>query len=149
MEASMDMWHSRIRAFVILLLGSTALTLAALRPALAGGWVLALPPSKDTVPAGRDPRKVVGEALDRDAPITDWSRGLAYASGEACEDARLQAITDFDGAAEALGGRDLSSKDRAQLMTLGRRAFGRCVPAFAFDERGAAAGRNASVGGGS
>jgi len=145
----MDLLHSRSRAFVILLLGCMALALTALRPALAGGWVLALPPAKDTVPSGRDPRKVVGEALDRDAPITSWSRGLAYETGEACEDARLQAITDFDGAAEALGDRDLSSKDRAQLMTLGRRAFGRCVPTFAFDERGAARARKASVGGGS
>ena len=126
------------RPVVVLALAAAALVLP--RPASALSWILALPPAKGTVAVGSDPRKAVAEALDRDAPITSWARGIEFATGSACEEARLQAIKDFGGAAEALAGRAPSSAERANLATLGRRAFGRCVPAFAFEDSGPARG---------
>jgi len=135
------MTATRSATFVLSLLVCAAMALVMPASAPAVDWVLALPPSKDTVPAGRDPRKAVGGAFDRDAPITSWSRGPAYESGAACEDARLQAIRDFDAAAEGQGDREPSSEERTQLATAGRRAFGRCVPAFAFDANHRATGR--------
>jgi hypothetical protein len=126
--------ESKIRTTVAILavLAGAVVALGEPRPAESMNWVLALPPSKAGASESRDPRQAVGDALDRTAPIDRWSAGAPFESGEACEDARLQAIKEFDATAEALGGRAPSPDDRRRLSALGRRAFGRCVPAFSF-----------------
>ena len=95
------------RSLAILALLAAVIVLP--RPASAMSWILALPPAKDTVASGSDPRKAVADSLNRDAPITSWTRGTSFETGGACEDARLQAIRDFHDSAEALGGRAPSS----------------------------------------
>jgi hypothetical protein len=119
-------------AVVATLFMSVALTVVAPPPAYALAWVLALPPSKEAAAPDHDPRRVIRKGVDREAPITAWRRGPSYDSGEACEDARLQAIQDFDRAAEALDDREPSADEWRRLRALGEHAFGRCVPSSAF-----------------
>ncbi len=107
--------------------------LAAGGHAIAASWVLALPPLKPPASGSdNDAREAVMASLDRTAPVDAWQQGTAYASGQACEDARLEALKQFDDAVGSLGGEQVRRDQLPRLTDLGRRAFGRCVPSLAF-----------------
>jgi hypothetical protein len=116
----------------VLLLGWTSVAQA------SASWILALPPVKARPQTGddkiTDAARSITDTLDRQAVITEWSRGETFDGPEACEDARLSHLKTFDDAVEATDGGHLSDADRQRLTALAREAFGRCVPTFAFSD---------------
>ncbi len=109
-------------------------------------WMLALPPLKGAETEATDLREAVRSRLDRTAEVTEWRRGQVYASGEQCEDARLEAIRQFKLGADAIADRRPTAAERERLTAIGARAFGRCVPGFAFGEEPAREAREPGAG---
>lgn len=63
------------------------------------------------------------------------NRQEVFAGSDACEDARLAHLDDFDVAMAKDGRAALSAAERERLTALARHAFGRCVPALALSGR--------------
>jgi hypothetical protein len=129
-----DSWARRFRRLA--LLGACAL-LPAAGQAQQMSWVLALPPLRDEPgsSAAHQVHDAIRDQLDTDAAVTLWHKAQVFDDGGACEDARLQALTDYDAAVRSVEPDKVSGDEKERLVRLARRAFGRCVPAVAFSGR--------------
>jgi hypothetical protein len=100
-------------------------------------WVLAVPPLRDepAPSAARQAHDAFRDRLDTDAAVTLWQKAQVFDGGAACEDARLQALADYDAAVRSADPDKVSGDEKERLVRLAQRAFGRCVPALAFSGR--------------
>jgi len=140
-----SVWHptrvSASRAIGRLALLGACVLLPVTGQAQQTSWVLALPPLRgEPAPnAARPAHDAVRDRLDTDATVTLWQKAQVFDGGAACEDARLQALADYDTAVRSADPDKVSGDEKERLVRLAQRAFGRCVPAFAFsgrDQRG-------------
>jgi hypothetical protein len=124
----------KIKRLVVL---TAVLVLSAAGQAHAISWVLALPPIKDKpdTSASDQTPDWIRDRLDRGAEVTQWQQGQVFPGGQACEDTRLKAQEDYGAAVRSVDPAQASDEQKERLLQLARRAFARCVPAFAFPER--------------
>jgi hypothetical protein len=134
-------WHpsgaSMSRAIRRLALLGACVLLPAAGQAQQMSWVLALPPLRDEPgpSAAHEVHDAIRDRLDTDAAVTRWQQAQVFDGGSACEDARLQALADYDAAVRSVDPDKASGDEKERLVRLAQRAFGRCVPAFAFSGR--------------